>query len=333
MSQDRSVAAAEPIPFFTRTSRIDAPLRVLTVGDGDFTLSLALARAYCKINHRNAKNDGRKLAEDPGRTDCGSSSVSANLSIRLTATTLLEDFKTLSMTYQNAPTVVAELLSGRFEDSAVRVLYGVDATQLHQYPWTTSVGTSVRGTSVRGTSISTLTSNNRDCKSSSATNDQEDDEKFDLILFHHPHLGPIRGATPDTTSNDNDANGVIIDEAEHAARHFRLLCHYLDSASRVLSGHDYARIHVCVCGTQAETWNLYDAAALVKTLDPVPPSPLSTAAGPILQQLLLIDKEEEDGWSYNQPAPGMAAPRRYRNGKHGSRHWLVCMCVSVPFCL
>ena len=146
-------------------SPILAPLKVLTVGDGDLTLSLALSRAYGGSN---------------------SSSLDANNSnqqqLDLTATTLCSSYEELCDTYSNSAMVVQELV----EERKATVLYGVDATQL--------------ATSVH----------------------QLHHKQFDLVLFHHPHLGLM-------TSNKST------DEAHHAQRHFVLLAHYLASAKSLLS--------------------------------------------------------------------------------------------------
>jgi len=199
-------------------------LRILTVGDGDLTLSLAIIRAY------------------------GSSQID------LTASTLLHNAQELEDTYNNAPHVFAEL-----KKHQARVLFGVDATQLH----ITDVGS------------------------------------FDCILFHHPHLGL------ETLSNS---------ESWHAERHYQLLVHYLWSARQRLSTNPSSFIHLCLCGRQDTTWRLLDAAnrshlSLVKQYDTT--TPLST----VLQTEGVVLKELKCEASYS-------APRRYRNGKLGSKHYL-----------
>jgi hypothetical protein len=128
--------------------------RVLTVGDGDLTLSLALARPY-----------GKQLD--------------------LVASTHLKSSQELLHTYSDAGQVLNEL-----EDRQVPVRYGVDATQLGDI--------------------------------------------WDAILFHHPHLGPIK------------------DEQVHAHRHYVLLAHYFHSAKPCLR--PGGLVHVCLCGQQPQTW-------------------------------------------------------------------------------
>lgn len=189
-------------------------LKVLTVGDGDLTLSLALARAY-------------------GNT------------IDLTAS-VLDSRDSIVASFPDVPI-------GALAECGVPILFNVDATQLHQ----------------------TYSEN-----------------YWDLILFHHPHLG---------------LSSLAVNEAEHASRHFALLAHYMYSAKRCSK-----LVHVCLCGTQPETWRLSEAASL-QGLSLV--RKVGTAA-PFSQ--VWTDQE----WEVQPCQPDFAAPRRYRNGKLGSRHFL-----------
>eukprot|EP00980_Cylindrotheca_fusiformis_P000659 scaffold160_cov136-Cylindrotheca_fusiformis.AAC.6 len=188
--------------------------RILTVGDGDLSLSLALARAYGKC-------------------------------ISLTAS-VLDSEDDLLKAYPCAP--IKELQSRN-----VDVLYGLDGTQLHhRFP----------------------------------------SKSWDLTCFHHPHLGL---ASLDT------------DEAEHANRHFILLCHYLYSAQQVSEF-----VHICLCGTQPDTWRLLQAADycsmhLIKKFSTSAPFSKLWTEGEVAAA-------EMD--------PNFSVPRRYRNGRLGSRHML-----------
>jgi hypothetical protein len=95
-------AGSEIIP----SSQYDVmPLKVLTVGDGDLSFSLALKRAHSEIQ-------------------------------TLVATTLLGSQEKLLNTYPHSTTILQELQSTHTTDSnisSVTVLYGVDATQLHRH--------------------------------------------------------------------------------------------------------------------------------------------------------------------------------------------------------
>jgi hypothetical protein len=217
-------------------------LKVLTVGDGDLSFSLALKRAYPHM-------------------------------IDLTASTLVESSEELSLTYSNAAANETELE----KTWGASILFHVDATRLEK---TSSLKTSSSSSS-----------------SSSSTS------KFDLILFNHPHLG-------DST--------LAVSEKLHAQRHYSLLCHYFHSAKRFLEDH-HGRIHVCLCGTQAITWDLYKAAN-------------RNGLTLICQQ---GTEAPVDSWMFHgnavlndhtiSPAPVQKhypCPRRYRNGKLGSKHYL-----------
>lgn len=190
-------------------------IKVLTVGDGDLTLSLALARAYG--NH-----------------------------IELTASVLDDSKETLLQAFPDAPFQELE------EVLKIQILYGLDATQLHK-----------------------LTQ-----------------DKWDLVLFHHPHLGLASLET---------------DEVFHATRHYRLLCHYLSSAGQVSN-----LVHVCLCGTQPDTWKLMGAAQ----------EQGMTLLRKFSTTLPFSNIWSEDNVEPQTVKPHFAAPRRYRNGKLGSRHFL-----------
>lgn len=117
-------------------------------------------------------------------------------------------------------------------------------------------------------------------------------DNWDVVLFHHPHLGlALLGQ----------------DEAEHAIQHYQLLCHYLYSASRVSR-----LVHLCLCGNQRVTWDL-DQAANRQGLQL---RRQMTTAVPISK--VWTDEEVKTV----EACPEHAAPRRYRNGKLGSRHFL-----------
>jgi ribosomal 50S subunit-recycling heat shock protein len=220
-------------------------LQILTVGDGDLTLSLALCRAY-------------------GRA------------IEVTASTRLPDEASLRRLYSDATSVVEELQRRHH----VTILYGVDATQLHQ----------------RFT--------------------DEHHQQWDLILFYHPHLG-----TGSSTTAVKSEVSAADEEACQARRHECLLAHYLASAASCLRTDDDdnnngggGRVHLCLCGRQPETWKVQQTA-LRLGLVPVATGRATTAA-PWHTVMGLDNLQAKDG------IQGLAAPRRYRSGKQGSRHWL-----------
>jgi hypothetical protein len=100
-------------------------------------------------------------------------------------------------------------------ESSSEILYGVDATQLHKHPDL--------------------------CQ-----------RKFDLILFHHPHLGYNNNNKRKTDNNNTDDD----DDNAHATRHACLLAHYFDSARYLLS--DQGTVHVCLCSGAVHSWKLDD---------------------------------------------------------------------------
>jgi 23S rRNA-/tRNA-specific pseudouridylate synthase len=123
-------------------------------------------------------------------------------------------------------------------------------------------------------------------------------KKFDWVLFSHPHLGM------DSLQGDN--------ETLHARRHFHLLTHYFWSARQL----NIPNIHVCLCGRQDTTWRLMDAASRANIecigtyVTSLPPHSTWLKA--------------ESGVSM-EPLPVQShypAPRRFRNGRLGSKHFL-----------
>lgn len=207
--------------------------RILTVGDGDLSLSLALTRA---LGHE----------------------------IDLTASTLIDSSEELLQTYPHAVENLHELEQ---QHDTVNVCYGVDATQLHRHQFVDSV------------------------------------TKFDMILFHHPHLG------------DYDET----DEHVHLQRHYVLLAHYLASATALLK--DRGRVHVCLRASQPSSWQLDRAVAragLVECSTTAGLFLLSHKASPMPVQHPIHHMFVGNDWHVNDPPNG---PRQ-RQSKTGSRHWL-----------
>jgi hypothetical protein len=172
---------------FMCTGRPTLPqLRILTVGDGDFSCSLALLRAYPSLIHH------------------------------LVATSLLSRDKVLD-TYPNSFEIVNKL-SSSFNNASI--VYNVDATALH-------------------------------------TNEELNRYQFDLVMFHHPHLGY------DTDDDD-------IQESDLTERHASMLAQYMHSASQLLKMNDNASIqskngilpciHLCVCAGVIDKWKIYQTA-------------------------------------------------------------------------
>lgn len=216
------------------------------------------------------------------------SSCASLLQVQVTASTLLPCEEDLINTYpHSAPSNLKELRERNCE-----VLYNVDATQLHQY----QNGLDFSATAKAAATTATATKKQWDC-----------------IVFYHAHLGD------DELRRHNN-------EGAHAERHYQLLAHYLASAaSRVRRDDDAAnddnnpvgRVHLCLCGTQAETWRLRDAADV---------------AGLLLVQQQSAQEPFHKLWSSSSsskvklqacpPVSGWAASRRSRNGRAGSRDWL-----------
>ncbi len=211
--------------------------------------------------------------------------------LQITASTLLESREELVRTYSNAAEILQEL-KDVWKDGA-EVLYAVDCCKLEA-------------------------AMSRDVVQKS--------NQFDLIMFNHPHLG-------DATLYES--------EAHHAKRHYALLCHYFHSATTLRhSGFlsPNGRVHVCLCGTQPKTWDLMKAARRNGWKCVLQEG----TASPVHQWLFgknLGQKQSQDAREVNMkevspdidklkeivPVEVQAhypCPRKYRNGKLGSKHFL-----------
>jgi hypothetical protein len=219
--------------------------------------------------------------------------------MQVTASTLVSSPEELCRTYQNCHEVLQEL-----EQRHVQVYYNVDATKLDQFFF-----------------LEHITTNN----------------KWHAILFQHPHLGVLNHIVVNTTTtNHNDNNNSV--EVFQAQRHHVLLAHYFASAKECLV-QPGGVIQVCLCGTQATTWRLEEAASrqglvLLETHGTERPLHVWKCWNNIIyqQQWKSSSLNESDlssppttASSWLEPLPAQkhyGAPRRYRNGRYGSRHSL-----------
>lgn len=188
------ITSLQPSPTNTN---LPTKLRILTIGDGDFSASLALLRAY------------------------------PSLIQRLVATSLLS-YAQVTETYPRAIEIIKEL--EQIEN--VDIVYGVDATQLH-------VNMDLSGA-------------------------------FDVVMFHHPHLGYDTVVPKDNVhQHDNATKDQSTDDARNsnnsARRHECLIAHYLHSASQLLKKNNATNketpnilpcIHLCLCASSIENWNI-----------------------------------------------------------------------------
>ena len=130
---------------------------------------------------------------------------------------------------------------------------------------------------------------------------------YDVVMFNHPHLG----------------NALLADsEKEHAKRHHSLLAHYLHSASQCLPAEGGGgAIHLCLCGSQPTTWDVAGAAER----NGLEIFHQCGTAGPVGEWLSLVLRQTDadpDPLVVQPTQSGWPAPRRYRNGKLGSKHFL-----------
>lgn len=204
--------------------------------------------------------------------------------LQLVATTLLPDRNALVATY---PSSAAAILEDLESTANVTMLYGVDATKLHTHPELLNVKPA-----------------------------------FDLILFHHPHLG--YPSSPEVPSS-----------AEHALRHAALLAHYFYSASLLLrtsatteptgttSTNYESYIHVCLCSGAVRPWQLHGTIQHLN-LECVFESPLA-ASRPLLETVLSSKKEDvvennSNNEKNKEKSKGGGSRKGHWLGKYGYRH-------------
>eukprot|EP00536_Pseudo-nitzschia_multiseries_P013872 jgi/Psemu1/36760/gm1.36760_g len=302
----------EPLPAIANDIEVDNShyhrrrrrRRVLTVGDGDLSLSLALSRAYGYgdngNNNDNNNNNDNDNDNDNEHTNTNTN-TNRNTNIELTASVLESDPDEFRRVFPETTeaSVLEELRHRR-----VSVLYGVDATQLHRDERCASASAFAGGGE-----------HHSDNRNHETSNNNTRSRPWDLVSFHHPHLG--ESSFGNGRYQDND-------EAKRAALHHQLLCHYLHSASNVSD-----LVHVCLTGNQHLTWNLAKAATL-QNLTLVRELPDTKPFASLWLERTNDDaknndeNESDDRWlpEASEPEPRFAAPRRYRNGKLG-KHWLA----------
>ncbi|CAB9498700.1 Domain of unknown function (DUF2431) [Seminavis robusta] len=221
-------------------------LTLLTVGEGDFSASLAILRAY----HGSRSEEG--------------------IIKHLVATTLLSSKEDVVETYPSSKEILEELESNF--GHVVTILYAVDATKLDEHP-----------------ELSTRST------------------RFDVILFHHPHLGYNNNSS---TSDD------------HSMRHSSLLAHYFHSAQKLLPKRGY--VHVCLCSGAIRSWKVEEIIQrqqLQNALD----SPMA-ASRPLLEPLLtrLCTSDHKDNMEQQHPKANQkkvgGSRRGHWLGRYGYRH-------------
>mmetsp|Transcript_27295 Transcript_27295/g.57429 ORF Transcript_27295/g.57429 Transcript_27295/m.57429 type:complete len:686 (-) Transcript_27295:46-2103(-) len=179
--------------------------------------------------------------------------------ISVAASTLLESRSELCRTYSNATVTSKELL----EQWKERVIYGVDATKIEEK----------------------ITA-------------ESEEQKFDIVLFNHPHLGD---------------KALLESEKRHAERHYVLLSHYFYSAKSILK--NGGRIHICLCGLQPQTWKIWNAARNAGLQIVAEES----TACPVHKWLF----RGKASFELADVQPHYPSKRKYRNGKLGSKHFLA----------
>lgn len=121
---------------------------------------------------------------------------------------------------------------------------------------------------------------------------------WDAILFHHPHLGPIK------------------DEQVHAHRHYVLLAHYFHSAKPCLR--PGGLVHVCLCGQQPQTWRVLEAAkrqGLTLVKQEYTTVPMSSWLSPSMETAP-VQSHYRAPWCYRNGKLGS----KYFGGRYGYRH-------------
>jgi hypothetical protein len=90
---------------------------------------------------------------------------------------------------------------------------------------------------------------NSDAASNDSTSD--DEYAFDVVIFHHPHLG----SSSSNSNSENDKDDSNSAELDLVQRHASLLAHYLASAQQISK-----TVHVALGCNQAASWRLVETA-------------------------------------------------------------------------
>ena len=127
-------------------------------------------------------------------------------------------------------------------------------------------------------------------------------EKFDLVLFNHPHLG--------------DLALVAGDEGQHADRHHALLAHYFHTARSLLKVD--GAVHVCLCGTQPSSWRVRAAAERCGLTIAA-----EEATAVPVERWLFGERNRCNAPEMAEVLPHYPVKRKFRNGSLGSKHALA----------
>ena len=198
------------------------PIRVLTLGDGNFSFSLALLRLYCPTKRER----DRRLRSSPTLPMPLLPDEEARLQL---VCTVFDSEEQLSAKYPETGQGVVEELSRR----GAEVLFNVDAT---------AIDASMTAERERG----------RQQRHDDGVEEEKDHDtssgeqwvsgsaglrEFDCVVFHHPHSG-----------------------REDVLYHRRLLSHFLHSAAAV--SHRSSLVLLSLCDRQPWQWRLQESAQL-----------------------------------------------------------------------
>jgi Domain of unknown function (DUF2431). len=227
-------------------------LRVLTVGDGDLSCSLALKRAYPELIEH------------------------------LVVTTLLSSKDELLNIYPHS----RETIANRSNFESIQIIYGIDATKLHLYR----------------------------CF---------DGMKFDIVLFHHPHLGYVHEHLD--FPSDVPAQNIV------ASQHSQLLAHYLYSAMKLTSclqkelvyeGNENLPlpcIHLCLCRGAIDKWDLKETVVRLN-LEYTWNSPFPASSPPFSFYEALFSTNDGNCNNLKTSTHLLSTQRRRKGTRKG--HWL-----------
>lgn len=172
----------------------------------------------------------------------------------------------------------------KFEN--IQIFYGIDATKLHLYSCFEEI-------------------------------------KFDLVLFHHPHLGYVHDNSDFTA--EAAAQNIL------ASQHSQLLAHYLYSATKLTScshkenagteneDRSLPCVHLCLCGGAIDKWDLEETVKRLN-LEYVWNSPFP-ASSPIFSFHEALCSTNDCSHNDLQTRTHLQSMQRRRKGKRKG-HWL-----------